>query len=151
MSASLHTVWNEEERQLLTKMWPTNSSGVIAERLGRTRNAIIGMARRMQLPPKIPGGKPRSAAKSTVVTRAPPSRVRVTIKSKPAAQPDLTKGIPLLEASSSQCKAIIESSTDPKGLAMVCGQPVPLGRFFSFCDYHLARYTTKSTRGSGHV
>ena len=139
--------WTEEDKRILTEMWSDHSAGAIAKRLGRTRNSIIGMVHRMRLPRKTPApdNKPRPVRTPKLL------KVHVMVKPLPVTQPEAGKGIPILEAASNQCKAVIESSTGPDGLALVCGQPVTPGRFFEFCEYHMARYTQKATRGSRNV
>lgn len=46
------SVWTDDMVAMLTEMWPTHTATVIGARLKVTRNAVIGKATRLELPPK---------------------------------------------------------------------------------------------------
>lgn len=55
-----HT-YSELEEHKISVMWPNHSAAIIARRLGHgiSRNAIIGKANRLSLPPKRTGVRPQ--------------------------------------------------------------------------------------------
>lgn len=44
--------WDPEREQVLRDLWPVASTQQIAERIGMSRRAVLGKARRMGLPGK---------------------------------------------------------------------------------------------------
>lgn len=44
--------WPDDDKAVLRQLWSTHSAIQIAAKLGRTKNAVIGMAHRMKLPSK---------------------------------------------------------------------------------------------------
>lgn len=141
--------WTAAEDAIITEDWLTHTAEAISLRLGRTRNGIIGRARRLRLPPKESGFGAANRQKKDPNYRAPAPKlpppkfaVRVAIQSLPPSVPTDAEAIPLLESQFYQCKAIM-SGKDKHGLAMVCGRPFEPGQPYSFCSYHLAKYTQK--------
>lgn len=161
--------WTKEEDERLTKLWNENklSTAEIGNELGRRRNGVIGRAHRLGLdlkasggsrpgrdrkavpktpkapkppaPPKSPKrpGKPFVFKPSTEVARKPPQHVA-------PIQKWTGEGVPMLEATPGQCKAVMGSSDDARGLAVYCGKPVKEGTTLSFCSDHYAKYTTSN-------
>ena len=129
--------WTPDQVEILKKSWPTKTGGEIAAMTGKTRNAVMGMAHRLKLPPKAPSGGKRKSFK-----RFKSKQIKVTVAEK------LPEPVPLMEARHGQCRAIIEGIKDKDGLAMVCGKPTVWNKPFSFCSEHFEQYTT---RGSNYV
>lgn len=141
-----HPTWKEDDVQTLIQLWPIEKPQVVAERLGKTRNAIIGMANRLGLAPKALG-RPRGYS---MPNRARPKKSKPP---KPLEPPKVVESgpTPLLKATAFQCKTVIDNMKDENGLAMVCGKPIVEGQTFSFCSEHLKRFTTNSNRGAPYV
>lgn len=129
--------WRDDEKQFLKDSWATMSAGFIGDRLGRTRNAVIGQAHRLGMLTK---GKRRFFTKEN--ERKPTTRHRPMLFK---ARPELpySGAIPLIESDAFHCKAIIDGQKDKNGLVMVCGKPIVDGQPFSFCSDHLERYTIR--------
>lgn len=138
-------LWTQGEDDILTDVWMDKTPAEIAEILGKTRNAIIGRASRLNLPKKAPGRTPGASRKP----RAPYVRKPKPVVTTPPPTPQ--GPIPLIEATAFQCKAVIDGIKDENGLAMVCGKPIVEGKAFSFCSEHFKRFTTTSNRGVAHV
>jgi len=62
------TAWTEEEDATLRELWPNTLSSDIADKLGRTRNSVIGRADRLGL--KRFGHRDRCQRASIGVQRA---------------------------------------------------------------------------------
>lgn len=139
---------------MLTKLWPTMSAGKIGERLDRNRNSIIGKAHRMGLKkgnPKPPAAKGAKTYVNPIVVIAKKASKPLP-ESTPPAQPSLGNSVPLLDARRDQCRAIIGSTDDGRDLATVCGDKIVEGQSYSYCAYHLSRYTTSGRyRGGSNV
>lgn len=157
-------LWTKEEDARLTKLWNEGklTAPQIGRKMGRSKCGIIGRAHRLCLvnkpkgggrprkhpkeavpkalkPPKSPKrpGKPIIFKVITVADRKPPQYVAPT-------QKWLGEGVHLLDTAYGQCRAIMGSSDDPRGLAVCCGKPVKEGTGLSFCPEHYAQYTTSS-------
>ena len=128
--------WTEDQLAILRDNWPTKTSSEIAEMVGKTRSAVMGMKGRLGLESKIPSRKKHKAKRPYKAKK---------IKPEP---PVVQLPVPLMEAKHGQCRAVIEGITDKDGLAMVCGKPTVWGKPFSFCSEHFEKYTT---RGSNYV
>lgn len=129
--------WSEEHLQILKDNWPTRTSGEIAEMVGKSRGAVMGMKRRLGLESKKPSGNQHPPNPN-------PGRKRYTStirKLRPRPEPQAP--VPLMDARIDQCRAVIDGIKDKDGLAMVCGKPIVFGQAFSFCSEHLQQYTTK--------
>jgi hypothetical protein len=150
--------WKYDEDKILGELWCNKEVPVpeIAHRLGRSRNAVIGRAHRLQLPTRgrlkaynnnaIPTArKPRRKAKRGFVL---PS---ISDSSRVAPTPIVTEhydgsGVEFMDIGYGQCRAVMASSHDRHGLAVFCGQPVPSGSKFSFCRHHLELYVNAKWR-----
>lgn len=132
-------VWSKEDTATLKTMWTEkHPARAIADALGKSRNAIIGKARRLKLEARRsvrPRGSYKAVQKLTAATNLRP------FLSRPAlTQPSPTEGVSILDARHDQCKAVIGTSDGPHGLAVMCGKPTVWGT--SWCEYHLAKHTT---------
>lgn len=154
MNQGKYRPWSADDDALLTKLWSKNSAKVIGDKMDRSRNGIIGRAHRLGLAAKA---KPRPRAerkkiipqKALVQDEKPPvvrSLERIPPQYVPPTQIWTGEGVPLLEATHGQCRAILGSSNDLRGLAIYCGAPVVEGQSFSFCEKHLALFI--SSRGN---
>lgn len=154
-------LWTEEDDRLLRELWPGHSAGVIATRLfpRRSRSAVIGRVHRLKLTPK----KPEKGTLERKLRKKPKPYVRATrylscgdkipqpipeILTEPQGWEPI--GVPLLEAGTQHCRAIIESSAAAgPGNAICCGHPVPYGQALSFCGYHMELFTEPPGRRRG--
>ena len=130
--------WTKEQDAILREFWLIESAEQVAKRIGKTRNAVIGHARRMRLPSKKVKGSGRKSG-----PKPKPAKVHVSVtpvpRPEPPEAPRPEEAIPLIEANAWQCKAVMPGK-DARGLAMVCGRPYEPGSFYSFCPYHMDRY-----------
>lgn len=127
-----------------------NSAGVIQKMLKEqgertSRNAIIGMVRRMRLagveiaerkmaPIMLPPLPRAQWEKTGGVYRRKP-----TIQEKIDASPlPIPKNLSILELRHHHCRAI--TGTDAKGMALYCGHTRRAHGKFAFCEAHAARY-----------
>lgn len=90
--------WTDEAIDLLREMWTDGvSTSLIAERLGTTKNAVVGKAHRIDLPSRsspitrLPAGRSRTPRQSRAIdaplgTPAPPRAAPVFIR-RPTALP----------------------------------------------------------------
>lgn len=152
--------WTKEEDALLTKLWGDGklSAPEIGRKVGRNKNAVIGRAHRLGLGRKKSGGsKPGRKAKKSIPIPKPksPKRPGKAFVFKHSTEADrkppryvaptqkwLGSGVHLLDTTYGQCRAILGSSDDARGLAICCGKPIKAGTNLSFCDDHYAEYTT---------
>lgn len=149
--------WNDEADSLLRELWLTTmSTREIGKKVGRSKNAVIGRARRLDLPVRK-SAAPRSAKN---VVRAPSGRFKLPRFQKiplPPPAPIVAPsgaGVPLLEVKEYQCRAIIGSSMDARGLAVFCGEavkPKPGRGHYSFCPYHCSLYYQPLGVGHGRT
>jgi hypothetical protein len=137
--------WTEDEVAMLKRDWLDKTADVIGNAIGRSRNAVIGMAHRLNLPAKgIVGNRTRGVHRTAGRRRDPNRPPRPVAPKVIHRKIESTKGpIPLLESGPFHCKTIIEGQTDENGLAMVCGKHVVSGQAFSFCAEHLKQFTHK--------
>lgn|SRR3990167_9965432 len=142
--------WTPQEDAILKKMRADGVSfGVIAKRIGRPRNALIGRANRLGLPrvlqPKVRGQRthapwrPRLSASSK-------ARPRPIIKQR-EPEPAYT-GAPVrfmdLRAGYGQCRMIIGETAGPDTL--FCGAPAE----GAYCAVHARRaYLRSCASGNG--
>lgn len=174
------TSWSDRDIDELKNLWILTdpmtqgyafSAAEIGDRLGFSKNAVIGQANRLGLPPRMPG---RTAAMKKEFKRrrlaglpAPPLSVAVRKPPKPPKpikpkfkvipMPEQPKQlalpealhIPLLKIKDGECRSIIDGATDKHGLAVCCGSPTELGR--SYCRYHESLYfEPPKNRGVSH-
>lgn len=122
----MHPNWTDKEIATLREMWGKGySSRAIAEKLGKSRNAIIGKATRLSLARKKTTTQP---AVITPIPKAP---------AEPQKRP--VGGVSILDVGHGQCRAVLGSSGDSNGLAIMCGQPT-FGQT-SWCYEHLLKHT----------
>jgi len=116
---SVDRFWSAEQIDILTNLWPTHSAKVIGEKVGKTRNAVIGKARRMGLTgKKAQRDLVQCPRIRTEKKRSRPVRLPETI---PEISP-VEGGISIVDLNWYHCKAIIGSGDD--GLARYCGAAV---------------------------
>ncbi len=137
--------WTDEAINELETMWVAgDSSAQIATRLNQmtgksfTRNAVVGKARRLGLPPHIWGNKPRSA-KSQRKKSAPrlsrtnnPRPPRFVPEPIPAPEIGIDGGIDLIDIVSGQCRFPFGDARE--GTFKFCGHPIQDGS--SYCAGH---------------
>ncbi len=127
--------WTPEEDGKLIEMWARMTARMVAGLIGRSRNAVIGRARRLGLQP--------SGA-------IDPERRYVKPKPEPKPEPAQPipqgLGIAFLDARQYQCRAIMEYEPEPPHLARFCGQPTSSMTGLSYCPEHLKVYTTRAYR-----
>ncbi len=154
--------WAEHEDTLLRELWSKLdlTTHVIGKQFDppRTKNAVIGRAKRLKLPPR------RQQAGAWGNTRLPAQRnphkingltrrklfidpIQPTLDFLTEPQNYTPVRVPLLDTRPHHCRAIIESSfVSVDGRAICCGHKVVAGQPFKFCDHHLALYTMQRRR-----
>lgn len=136
-------MWTEENVETLRKLWGEGvSSGVIASRLGTTRNAVCGKVDRLGLPARItkmarPNAGPPARGERRPVQPKPRADKRVNNPdddryAPPAPCPD-ARPVALLHAREDDCRW-------PEGDVgsddfHFCGAPKERGQ--SYCPYHV--------------
>lgn len=133
--------WTDKDKKVVAELYPKLTAPEVAKVLGRTTNAIIGQANRMGLAKKKPSGR-YSGYQRQPYKKLTPKPKPVIAKVTVSPLPGYIGPIPLLESTSSQCKAVVDG-IDRLGLAMVCGKSVDIGSSFSFCSDHLEKYVQK--------
>ena len=149
-------MWDDEQIRILKEEWAKGSTGTeIARMINKTRNAVIGKARRMGLEERAPRNQHHSSTPAGKLepkkkrVRKPAKRVdEIALKAKqeggrnapvfyPAARPLTTKPpISIMELKMGTCRAVVGKA--PDGLATYCGDDVFPGK--SFCPGHCAMY-----------
>jgi hypothetical protein len=143
--------WTPEKIADLTRMWVVEKlpASVIAERLGMTRNAIVGKVFRLKLSSEghatNGGGAPKGPRKIRPI-RSTPFRPPVSTLVSTLSPPEEKKmegppvgGVPLLELENWHCREIIGHN----GLAVFCGATQCENS--SFCPTHHAKNYTFGT------
>lgn len=136
--------WTDAEARILTEIW--SDKGLSAERMieflpGRTRNSIIGMARRLKLPSKKgkPTGRPPRPKKEAAVPIRPITHIA---HKPPALTPPQGPFIPFMKSNSTTCRAIMDGRGED-GLALFCSNKKTEDS--SFCPYHYDIFYQKKT------
>ena len=145
--------WTEDEVAILKRDWLDKTADVLGQAIGRSRNAVIGMAHRLNLPTKGIVGNRTKGAERTAGRRRDPNK-----PPRPKAPPKVihriikahTGPVPLLDSKPHHCRFVIDGLKDTNGLAMICGKQIVSGQPFSFCSEHLPRFTTKGYRYVGN-
>jgi GcrA cell cycle regulator len=157
--------WTDDRDTQLRALWtqddPRLSTRKIAERMGMTKNAIVGRARRMKLPgrpsPILPPVlKPDGAtpAANQAPRRFHPQRAATLRPASELAAPELAApaapALPALPArlmASRPARACRYIAGQPAGLATVyCDAPTRPGS--SYCPHHHARCWVPLVRGA---
>jgi hypothetical protein len=145
--------WTDEETAMLIELWPTQPARVIAERLGKTRNSIVGRVHRLNL--LLSDYKKALLAAQT---KPQPSRLRFKVRSRPALKiapsdaPDsLRKSI--IDLTCSECHFPDPEGNPQAGISHTfCGHPNATGS--SYCEFHTFICTgegTASERAAGRI
>lgn len=140
--------WTDEETEILRRLWSTTFASQIAVMVNKTKNAVIGRACRLGLPPKKKG-TPRDSSNAALKARyrranAPPrapGKIRMPVeKIAPPAPVNDGAGLHIQELGPSHCRAVI--GRGPDDLARYCGAPKKMlaDRTSSFCEGHHALY-----------
>lgn len=125
------TYWTTARTDTLRGLWNSNSSSIIAEKLGCTRNAVIGKAHRLNLPVKNLSAIGVGARGSRLISlpfRRPARKPRDVVVI-PDAMP--SRNLSIVEIKPGECRWATGSSTAWSHL--FCGAPVESG---SFCAHH---------------
>ena len=111
--------WTPERQELLWELWPEMSAGAIAQRLGATKNAVMGrLSRQGQLKP----------SKKSTYRRIPGAQVSNSTYQSVMSDKDFVG-----------CR-FIEGEPSPLRRGMFCCAPVDSGS--SYCDHHYKRTHT---------
>jgi GcrA cell cycle regulator len=161
--------WTPERVDLLRKLWADgNSGGEIAQRLGMTRNAVIGKVHRLKLPARITVvsvvSKPKSHGAGGLAFRInkarknglSPAEAMAEVLGRPDAIPlpeepeegvDVTHLVGLLDLGAGQCKW---PHGDPLSETFgFCGSPRVIGK--PYCEEHCRRAYPNFTSTKGEV
>lgn len=130
--------WTQKQDAILISLYGKVSSHEVSEKIGRSRNAIIGRAQRLGLkfPKKEPKPKPEPKPRVKRIVKQKPvkkRKVEVTMTEKPSMP------IHLIDLKDNQCRQVIG---DPKN-GMFCGKVVKNGS--SYCNHHHNINHIKST------
>jgi len=145
--------WIAPEDDILRELWGRERAVDIAQRLGRTRNAIIGRAHRLGLAPLRKPRKPGARPPAKPITTPPPV-VRSPEEPSPmpaptpAAMPRRTspdavircEGVSLSRVAAGECRWPIGDKP-----FRFCGAPIA-HRFYSWCSAHTAIGTVDRRR-----
>ena len=155
MGRNNEIMWTEGEVKVLTELWGQHTSTEIGERLGRSRNSIIGKAKRLRLTEKgghkkggpkrlkLPAGLKKMKREMSGGTKARINSVR--IRSKFSPQPprrphrtpimDLTesyhRNLKIVDLGSHHCRWIIGSTHGAE--TVYCGDDAETT---SWCEFH---------------
>lgn len=135
--------WTEEQIAQLPALWGESlSAREIGDQLGHTKNAVIGMAHRLRLPPrKKVNGAPKPHRSPTVRIR--PRQVALRFPNEaPCSAP--IDPVPFMELKSHHCRAVVGRS--PDGLALFCGSTKAPKQ--SWCPYHCRQFLIYRNVGS---
>lgn len=141
--------WSAEEIATLRKLWGGKiSASGIAALLGRNKNAVIGKAHRLNLPPRRVSPAPRGTIRrqiARVVKKAarkeslpkPPTDPRKVRKVETPLPEPVSLRVSLMDLTDSQCRFIADEPNN----ATFCGHRVKEGS--SYCPHHHARVWVK--------
>lgn len=146
-------LWTLETEGALREMWATGAaSREIANKLGTTRNAVIGKARRMGLSSRgktfvsqQPAAPTRAERKKLLSLSDNPERKplhwspMVTRLEKPSNAP-----VGILDVAFHHCRAVVGADETSRRLALFCGAQIVEGK--SYCPYHQSIYYQKVLR-----
>lgn len=150
--------WTDANIDRLKSMWDDGqTASSIAKSMRTTRNAIIGKAHRLRLPPRKEGVNPLAkqeraarAVKAQPVKRAPQGRPIAQTRRSPAPPPRGTEmpdteivaapaparqdrtAVTFLDVQFDQCQNFLEGQPI-SGHGLVCGNPVEVGSKIRFC------------------
>lgn len=82
------TTWTPQQDARLTELWLSGlSTAAIGAAMAISKNAVIGRAHRLRLPPRAsPIKSPRAASRTSLATPRPPVGRKVALTSRPAAR-----------------------------------------------------------------
>jgi GcrA cell cycle regulator len=125
--------WTIDRAELLRELWATNSSAIIAEKLGCTRNAVIGKAHRLGLP--IKGKSGFTCRRPTQRLVSPHFGVRrrswLDDALPPPRKPDAAD-LPIVELKPDQCR--FATAAGDVWTHLFCGGSIQSGS--AFCAFH---------------
>lgn len=83
------TTWTPQQDARLTELWLSGlSTAAIGAAMAISKNAVIGRAHRLRLPPRAsPIKSPRAASRTSLATPRPPVGRKVALTSRPAVPP----------------------------------------------------------------
>ena len=135
-------IWTDERKELLRTLWPGHSGAQIGERMGVSRNAVLGMVDRMNLPPKV---LVRSGRVAKVPAARRPGHPRKSLP-VPVSMPEaLDGGVGIMELRETTCRWPL--SADPANPDFrYCGGRAPVRQ--PYCAEHkkLARNPVQRRR-----
>ena len=154
----IHDVWSETDDALLRQLWPEKiTTKDIGRRMSppRTKNSVIGRARRLFLPhrrsvlgpsifseltgaPRRHPRKRRNAISFLFSRKVDISLPRVAILQEPQGWWPIR--VPLLDTDCDHCRAIVESPD------ICCGHSIVRDQPYMFCHHHLRIFTQKRRR-----
>lgn len=143
--------WSVEQDEVLTLHWSTMRAVHLGQMLGKSKNAIIGRARRLNLPSKkgvvsqavrIDGDKILRIPPRPRKVREPRPKVRLPAAAIPEIQViNNGEGIGIFDLKEHHCRAIIGRGVD--GFARFCGMTkrhLHKDDRAAFCPGHCALY-----------
>lgn len=142
MNQYTSATWTTERLDVLRQMWDAGlSCSLIAERIGVTKNAVIGKAHRLGLAAHADRGNPSGTNQHARAHRKPTERrkrsqaPRVPAKVVSTAHnPFIGPGVTIQHLDRYHCRHI---AGDPTWDAVYCGAPVKPG--VVYCDHHHAQ------------
>lgn len=136
-------IWPPEDIEHLTKRWNEDKQTalVIARELKRTRNSVIGMARRLGLEKRIMNGQKLVRSEPRRPTsdnggRVKKKKVKTGTVVAPARIAEPGEGVRLLQLRRRHCRDIIGYDDGDLSRAVYCGNPPHKNT--AYCEYHHA-------------
>ena len=136
-------IWTDETVATLRQLWTEGgtSAGVIATRLGCTRNAVLGKVHRLRLPQRKEGGPVKRLLRwGRGVARAQPARP-IMVRQLPPPRLNVSDVHPVLSGDAAVTVATVQPGqcrwpfADP-GMADFCFCAKPQVEGKSYCAYH---------------